>query len=178
MVALMAVMVTSFKRLMPACHCSQVCCSHCPSTQGRPLLTDSSARDSQTLTGKHGSVSCGVILLSSGSWCTQVWFVLSMSLFPQSRGSSVIKSHWPSKLNSLWVLSLFARPLGQKSVMALEFLQQCMYFFGIIVPQFVGCLLGSYIVELMVNSSKSTYATCCASQICYSLSLCAVAVHC
>ena len=62
--------------------------------------------------------------------------------------------------------------------MALEFLQQCMYFFGIIVPQFVGCLLGSYIVELMVNSSKSTYATCCASQICYSLSLCAVAVHC
>ena len=57
--------------------------------------------------------------------------------------------------------------------MALEFLQQCMYFFGIIVPQFVGCLLGSYIVELMVNSSKSTYATCCASQICYSLSLCA-----
>ena len=57
--------------------------------------------------------------------------------------------------------------------MALEFLQQCMHFFGIIVPQFVGCLLGSYIMELMVTSSKSTYATCCAFQICYSLSLCA-----
>ena len=62
--------------------------------------------------------------------------------------------------------------------MALGFLQQCMYFFGIIVPQFVSCLLGSCIVELMVTSSKSTYATCCVSQICYSLSPCARDVHC
>ena len=49
----------------------------------------------------------GSLLLSPGSQCTQgssahkVLFVLSKSLFPQSPVSSVIKSHWPSKSNSL-----------------------------------------------------------------------------
>ena len=41
-----------------------------------------------------------------------VFFVPSKSLFPQSCGSSIIKSHWPSKSYSLGVLSAFARSLG------------------------------------------------------------------
>ena len=50
----------------------------------------------------------GTKLLSPGSWCTQGLFVPSKSLFPHSCGSSVIKSHWPPKSNSLGVLSPFA----------------------------------------------------------------------
>ena len=69
-----------------------------------------------TLTGKSGSVSYGSLLLSPGSWCTQVLCVCvcvpSKSLFPQSCVKSVIKSHWPPKSNSLGVLSPFARSPG------------------------------------------------------------------
>ena len=42
----------------------------------------------------------------------KVLFVPSKSLFPQSCVSSVIKSHWPPKSNSLEVLSPFARSPG------------------------------------------------------------------
>ena len=35
------------------------CCTQCPRPCSRPLLTHASARDSWTLTGKSGSVSCG-----------------------------------------------------------------------------------------------------------------------
>ena len=45
--------------------------------------------------------------------------------------------------------------------MALELLQQCKNFFGIIVLQFVGHLLGGSMVGLMATSSKSTYAASC-----------------
>ena len=54
----------------------------------------------------------GSLLLSPGSWCTQVLFVPSKSLFPQSCVSSGIKSHWPPKSNSLGVLSPFVRSAG------------------------------------------------------------------
>ena len=36
------------------------CCTQCPQPCSRPPLTHPSARDSWTLTGKSGSVSCGV----------------------------------------------------------------------------------------------------------------------
>ena len=42
----------------------------------------------------------------------KVLFVPSKSLLPQSCVSSVIKSHWPSKSNSLMVLSPATRSLG------------------------------------------------------------------
>ena len=42
----------------------------------------------------------------------RVLFVPSMHLFPQSCVSSVIKSHWPPKSNSLGILSSFARYPG------------------------------------------------------------------
>ena len=49
-------------------------------------------------------------LLSPGAH--KVLFVPSKSLFPQSCVSSVIKSHWLPKSNSLGVLSPFARSPG------------------------------------------------------------------
>ena len=49
---------------------SQVCCSQSPWPHSRPLLTCASAGDTQTLTSRSGSVSCGV----PGSWCTQGFF--------------------------------------------------------------------------------------------------------
>ena len=95
----------------------------------------------------------GTLLLSPESWCTQGFSVHSKSLFLQSYGSPVIKSHWPLKSNSLGVLTPFARSSGWQ-IWALELLQQCENFFGIIVLQFVGCLLGGSLVGLMPTSSN------------------------
>ena len=58
MVGITVIIVTSFKRTYASCCNSQDCCSQCPWPRGRPLLTLTSARDSRTLTGKSGSVSC------------------------------------------------------------------------------------------------------------------------
>ena len=100
----------------------------------------------------------GTLLLSPESWCTQGFSVHSKSLFLQSYGSPVIKSHWPLKSNSLGVLTPFARSSGWQ-IWALELLQQCENFFGIIVLQFVGHLLGGSNVWLMSTSSKGIDAT-------------------
>ena len=51
----------------------------------------------------------GSLLLSPGSWCTEGFVCALQGLFPQSCASSVIKSYWPPKTNSLWVLSPFVR---------------------------------------------------------------------
>ena len=89
----------------------KVPCRHCytqrPQPCSRPPLTHASTRDSWTLTGQSGSVSPGV---TAFSWVlVHTRFCLCLpSLFPQSCGCSVIKSHWPSKSNSLGVLSPFA----------------------------------------------------------------------
>ena len=93
----------------------------------------------------------------------RVLFVPSRSLFPQSCGSSVIKSHWPSKSNSLGLLSPFAgSPRLENLLWALELSQQCENFFGILVLQFVDCLRGGSLVRL----------TCCISQVCCSQNPC------
>ena len=55
---------------------------------------------------------------------------------------------------------------------ALELLQQCENFFGVTVLQFVGHLFNGSIVEVMVTSSKRTYATYHASQVCCCQSPC------
>ena len=52
----------------------------------------------------------GSFLLAPGAH--KVLFVPSKSLFPQSCGSSIMKSHWPPKSNSLGVLCPFARSPG------------------------------------------------------------------
>ena len=68
--------------------------------------------------------------------------------------------------------SLFWTPRLGNLLWALEFLQQCKNFFGIIVLQFVGHLLGSSVVGLMATSSQRTYVTHCAPQVCCSQSPC------
>ena len=83
-----------------------------------------------------------------GPGAHKVLFVPSKSLFPQSCGSSVIKSHWPSKSNSLRVLSVYQIPRLGSLLWALGLLQQCENIFGIIVLQFIGCQLGGSTVGL------------------------------
>ena len=76
---------------------------------------------------------CSLLL---GPGAHKILFVPSKSLFPQSYGSSVIKSRWPSKSNSLggsqtlcWISRLGIL------LWALELSQQCENFFSVIVPQ-------------------------------------------
>ena len=73
-------------------------------------------------------------------------FVPSKSLFPQSRGSSVIKAFKVKFPEGSQFLCWIPR-LGNLS-QALEVLQQCENFFYIIVLQFVGHLVGGFTVEL------------------------------
>ena len=59
----------------------------------------------------------GSLLLSPGPWYIHVFFFFdAKSLFPQSCGSSVIKSHWPSTSNSLGLSVCFLDPQVGKAV--------------------------------------------------------------
>ena len=107
MVGVMVVMVTSFQDF--CLHC----CIQCPWPRSMPLLTHASTRDSWTLKGKSGSVSC--VDTAPFSWVlvhAQFCVCPPRVCFPQSCGSSVIKFHWPPKSNSLGILSSFARSPG------------------------------------------------------------------
>ena len=88
----------------------------------------------------------------------------------QSCGSSAMKSHWPSKPNSGGFQTLCQIPRLGNLLWALELLQPCKNFFGIIVLQFVGCPLGGSSVGLMPTSSRRTCPTRCASRVCCSQS--------
>ena len=98
------------------------CCTQYLWPCNRPPPTHTSAGDYWTLTHRPVCVSflwdhCS-FLLPSGAH--KVLFVPSKSLFPQSCGSSVIKSHLPPKSNSLRVLSPFARSPGWEICWVLE----------------------------------------------------------
>ena len=87
-------------------------CTQCPdpaSGHHWPMPPTKIPRHSEASLGQS---LVGSLLLSPRSWCTQVLFVPSNSLFPQFYVSSVIKSHWPLKSSSLEVLSPFARSPG------------------------------------------------------------------
>ena len=58
------------------------CYTQCPQPCSRPPLTHASAGDSWTLTGKPGSVSCGVTVPFSWVLVHKVLCVPSKSLFP------------------------------------------------------------------------------------------------
>ena len=78
------------------------------------LPTHTSSGDPPTLVGRSGSIS-GHLLLSLESWCTQdfVCVLQKWSIcFSQSCRNLVIKSHKPSKSDSLGISSLFARSPG------------------------------------------------------------------
>ena len=160
MVRVMAVMATSFTQL-PGLFYSV------PMTpqQARWRFLDTHRQVWLSLLWGHCS-----FLLGPGE--QKVLFVPSKSLFLPSCGSSVIKSNWPSKSNSLGVLSPFARSPGWGiCFVALELLQQCENFFDKIILQCVGRLLGGSMLGLMVTS-KRFYATHPASQVCCSQSSC------
>ena len=144
------------KRLMSACHTSQDCCYQCPWSSGRPLSTHTSARDSQTLTGKSGSVSCVVtatfswvlkhtryffppprISVSPVVWklCNQIPLTFTVR-FPEDSQPFC----WILRLESLW--------------WGLELLQQWENLFGIIILQFVAYPPSGSIVWLTVTSSN------------------------
>ena len=96
-------------------------------------------------------------------------FVPFSSLLPQSCGKFCnqisLTFKFPGASQFLcWILRL------GNLLWALELLQQCKNFFGIIVLQFVGRLLSGSVVGLMVTSSKRIYATRSSSQVCYSQS--------
>ena len=78
--------------------------SHC-----RPTLPPETPEHSQASLGQSLVGTCSFL---PGPGAHEVLFVPSKSLFPQSCGSSVVKSHWPPKSNSLGVLSPFARSPG------------------------------------------------------------------
>ena len=69
---------------VPCMHCCIQCCQH----YSRPPPTHASAGDSWTLTGKFGSVSCGVTAPFSWVLVHKILFVPSQRLFPQSCVSS------------------------------------------------------------------------------------------
>ena len=114
---------------------------------------------------------CSFLLGPSGH---KVLFVPSKSLFPQFCGSSIIKSHWSSKSNSLGFSVPLLDPQVEETFVGLRILQQCKNFFGIIVLQFVSHLLSSPMVGLMATSSKRIYATRSTSQVYCSQSHCPI----
>ena len=84
---------------------SQNFCCQCPCPHGETQPPPASAGDPPTLAGRSGSVSPGVTAPSPVSRCAhyfmcalQEWSLCS----PQSSRSPAIKSHWPSKSDSLW----------------------------------------------------------------------------
>ena len=95
--------------------------------------------------------------LSPGSWCTR-GFVCAL----QESVSPVLWKFCNQGLQSQipWGFSsLCWKPRLGNLLWALELLQQCENFFGIIVLQFVGHLLGGSNVWLMSTSSKGIDAT-------------------
>ena len=67
----------NFLQKVPCMHC----CTQCPQPCSRPPPTHTSAGDSWTLTGKTGSVSCGVSAPFSWVLVHKALFVPSKSLF-------------------------------------------------------------------------------------------------
>ena len=104
----------------------------------------------------------GSLLLSPGSWCIQGFLcVLPESVSPVlwkfcNQIPVVFKVKFPGGSQSFCQIPRLGNLLW-----ALELLQQCENFFGIIVLQLVGHWLCGSIVELMVTSSQRTYVTLC-----------------
>ena len=127
-------------------HNSQDFCCQWPYLRSRPLLTQASARDLQTLTGRSGSVSVGFLLLSSGSWYAQAFvcapykILFSPDLWKfcnQILLSFKVRFTRDSQ-------SLCQKPRLGSLMWSLEPLQQCKNFFGIIFLQSVACPPGGY----------------------------------
>ena len=113
------------------------------------------------------------LLLSPGSWCAQ-----GLVCALQESVSPVLwKFCNQIPLASKVIFPGGSQPLCQiprlgNLLLVLELSQQCDNLFGIIVLQFVGCLLGGSMLGLMVTSSKRADATHSMTQVCCSQSPC------
>ena len=139
---------------------------HCQPTPPLETPGHSQASLAQSLVGS--------LLLSPGSWCAQGFVCALQSLFLQSCRSPVIKSHCPSKSNSLGSQSLCQIPRLGNILWALELSPQCKNFFNIIVPQFFlksnylllnVCCGYVYIIKIQVNLMKMEVLYYCSSFI-------------
>ena len=92
------------------------CHTQCPQPCSRLLPSHASARILDTHRQVWVSFLWGHCSFLLGPGVHKVLFVPSKSLFPQSCVSSVIKSHWPPKSNSLGVLRTLPDPQVGKSV--------------------------------------------------------------
>ena len=113
MVEVMKIIVTSFKRshaCTAALSASNPAAGHCRPTPLPETPGHSQASLGQSLVGS--------LLLSPGSWCTQGFVSALQEYVSQSCVSSVIKTHWSPKSNSLGVLSPLPDPQVGKSVVA------------------------------------------------------------
>ena len=130
-----------------------------PLTPWQATVTHASAADSWTHTEKSGSFFCRVtafFFFPLGPGAHKVLFVPFKSLFPQSYASSVIKSHWPSRSNSLGFSVLLPDFHVGKSIVGPRTFATFQELLCIIVLQFVGILLRGFMVGLMTTSSKRT----------------------
>ena len=82
----------------------------------------------------------------------QALFVPSKSLFPQSSGSSVIKSHWPPKSNPLGILSPFAECPSWEICCGSQNFLNMQEFLWYNCSAAVGHLLSGSMVGLMATS--------------------------
>jgi len=154
---------------MLACHGSRDCgiqCLYSSAGHCRPVTLLETPGHSQASLAQSF---VGSLLLSPGSWCTQGFVcALQQSVSPvlwKFCNQISLTFKFPGASQFLcWILRL------GNLLWALELLQQCKNFFGIIVLQFVGRLLSGSVVGLMVTSSKRIYATRSSSQVCYSQS--------
>ena len=99
-----------------------------PSSLWHPLMTHTSTGDPPTLAGRYGSVSSG----GTGPFC---WVLVHTSFvcaleewslwFPQSCGSPVIKSCWPSGSGFLGIPSPFPGSSGWKAWCGAQNLHNC-----------------------------------------------------
>ena len=95
----------------------------------------------------------------------KILFVPSKSLFPQSYGSSN-QIPLASKVKFLGgSQSLCQIPRLGNLLWVLELSSQCENFFGIIILQFLGHLLGISMMHLVTASSKRAYATWFMTQV-------------
>ena len=167
MVGVVKIVVTSFERT-----CAHTVVFSAPDPAADPCRS-TSTRDSWTLPGSLGQSLVGTLFLSPVSWCAQ-GFVCA----PQESVSPVLCKF----CNQIPLASKVKFPEGSKSLCqllrlgnllcVLELYKQCENFFGIIVLQFVGHLLSSSVLGLLVASSKRAYATYWVTQICCTHSPC------
>ena len=108
--SVVGLMATSSKRAYATRCVTQVCCTQSPCLCGRPLLTHTSAGDTQTLKGRSGSVSVGSLgtdvqksLVEPSKCLWQVWGLILNAISP------LLPSCWGFFFALGWEVCFFVR---------------------------------------------------------------------